>query len=430
MICDNAVFSKYRRDFHRILDKEVADDNHLVDSEKNFSRQRKLSRKDCACLPYKLQERSIQSKIPHLFNDTPEVTPSAVAQSRSKFKSTLYTNVFDKFNEKTRKYDTKKFKDHSLLGCDGSETNVLPGDQKNYAKTKNGGHRYFKNLNCLYDVLNHTFVDCLAQPGSEKNEDAAFLELALKYKGQKAIFTCDRGYESMATFYKLDQAGIKFVIRIKDQASVNSIIKDYPKPDTDEYDISYNVILTTKSSTASLIKNRGKYKYINPNKQSISFPEGVTELPLNLRIVRFWAVCEGNATLITVITNLDPEEFSTEDIKEIYKLRWQEEIGFRTLKGSLSLNSMHSRKEEHIIGEIFAKLTLYNLCSRIRNALEEKKLKKKHIHKLDFEHAINLIWDNLFLKRPTKGIDDLIRRRTQPERPNRADPRKKKKIVK
>ena len=102
----------------------------------------------------------------------------------------------------------------------------------------------------------------------------------------------------------------------------------------------------------------------------------------------------------------------------------------KRITGSLSLKSMHSRKEEHIIGEIFAKLTLYNLCSRIRNALEEKKLKKKHVHKLDFEHAINLIWDNLFLKRPMPGIDDLIRKRTQPERPNRADPRKKKNTIK
>ncbi|MBF0580389.1 transposase [Erysipelotrichaceae bacterium RD49] len=129
--------------------------------------------------------------------------------------------------------------------------------------------------------------------------------------------------------------------------------------------------------------------------------------------------------MITVITNLDPEEFITDDIKEIYRLRWQEEIGFRILKGSLALDSIHSRKEENIIGEIFAKLTLYNLCSRVRNTLKIRKLKKKHIHKLDFGFAINLIWDNLFVSRLIRGRNDLIKKRTQPERPNRADPRKK-----
>lgn len=268
-------------------------------------------------------------------------------------------------------------------------------------------------------------MDCLLQPGSKKNEDAAFLELALKHKGKKIIFTCDRGYEALYTFYLLNKSNIKFVIRIKDQESATSMLKHYPTPSTEEFDISYNITLTTKSSDASLINNKGRYKYISPNNQSLYFNKGETEVDLNLRVVRFLAVSEETASLITVITNLDPEEFSTEDIIEIYRLRWQEEIGFRALKGPLALDSIHSRKEENIIGEIFAKLTLYNLFSRVRNALEIRKRKKKHVHKLDFGFAINLIWDNLFVSRPIQGIDDLIRKRTQPERPNRADPRKR-----
>lgn len=427
MLSSNPVFSRHRRIFQNILKQETESDENLVNPKTNFKRHRKLTRQAVAELPYKLQERSIQSKIPSLFKTTPEISTSAVAQSRSKIKSSLYIKVFERFNQETSKSDLNLFKGHRLAATDGSEVDAMfcTGNDENYSRSKSGGHHYFKHANCTYDVLNHTFMDCLLQPGSKKNEDAAFLELALKHKGKKIIFTCDRGYEALYTFYKLNKNKIKFIIRVKDQKSVTSMLKYYPMPDTEEYDIPYNVILTTKSSDASLIKNRGIYKYISPKNQSLFFTEDETELKLNLRVVRFWAVSEGVASLITVMTNLDPEDFSTDDIKEIYRLRWQEEIGFRTLKGSLALDSIHSRKEENIIGEIFAKLTLYNLCSRVRNALEIRKLKKKHVHKLDFGFAINLIWDNLFVSRPTRGIDDLIKKRTQPERPNRADPRKK-----
>lgn len=426
MNSSNPNFSKFRKIFKKALAEATANCDHLANQDKDFSRNRKLDRLSCAEIPYKLQERSIQSKLPTLFPNTPEVTASAVSQARSKIKSSLYIDVFEMFNSSTEKYDIKKYKGYRLVAHDGSEVRFRHGDPVNYSRCKNGTRRYFKHANCTYDVLNQTFVDCLLQPGSKKNEDAALLELAIKRAGEKMIFTCDRGYESLSAFWNLDQAGVKFVIRIKDQQAYNSILKYYPTPDTEEYDIPYTPILTSSNSKASLMKNRGFYKYINPKKQSIQFPCDITELPLNLRIVRFWAKSEGNRTLMTVITNLDPEEFSTEDIKEIYRLRWQEEIGFRTLKGAVALECIHSRKEEHIVSEIYAKLTLYNLFSRIRNALEEKKRKKKHVHKIDFTFAINTIWDNLFRVRPSKGIDDLIRKHTQPERPNRADPRKKK----
>lgn len=365
MLSSNPVFSKHQRIFKNILKQEAGNDEHLMNSETNFKRHRKLTRQAVAELPYKLQERSIQSRIPSLFKDTPEITTSAAAQSRSKIKSSLYITVFERFNQATAQSGLNLFKGYRITAVDGSEVKVLScsGNNENYSRSKSGSHRHFKHANCTYDVLNHTLMDCLIQPGSKKNEDAAFLELALKHKGEKIVFACDRGYEALYTFYRLNQNKINFIIRVKDQKSAISMLKQYPKPDTEEYDIPYTVILTAKSSDASLIKNRGVYKYINPKNQSLFFTENETEVCLSLRVVRFWAVSEGTASLITVITNLDPEEFSTDEIKEIYRLRWQEEFGFRTLKGSLALESIHSRKEEHIAGEIFAKLTLYNLCS-------------------------------------------------------------------
>ncbi len=93
--------------------------------------------------------------------------------------------------------------------------------------------------------------------------------------------------------------------------------------------------------------------------------------------MRFKAACEGNESFITVCTNLSETEFGTEDIKQIYRLRWQVEVGFRGLKRNTDLEWTHSRKLDLVQSEIYAKMTLYNLCSRLRNKVERSRQHQK-----------------------------------------------------
>ncbi|UNT97431.1 transposase [Allobaculum mucilyticum] len=81
----------------------------------------------------------------------------------------------------------------------------------------------------------------------------------------------------------------------------------------------------------------------------------------------------------TVCTNLSEAEFGTEDIKQIYRLRWQVEVGFRGLKRNTDLEWTHSRKLDLVQAEIYAKMTLYNLCSRLRNKVERSRQHQKRI---------------------------------------------------
>ena len=142
----------------------------------------------------------------------------------------------------------------------------------------------------LYDVLNHTCVDMVLQPGSEKNEDSAFLDLAERVEDPNVIYTCDRGYECLMTFHRLDQSGKHFVIRIKDESSATSILKHYPTPETEEYDIPFDVTLTSRNNK-KVKENWDTYKYISSYPKHPEFSNGVTELPLHGRAVRFKVKC-------------------------------------------------------------------------------------------------------------------------------------------
>jgi len=79
-----------------------------------------------------------------------------------------------------------------------------------------------------------------------------------------------------------------------------------------------------------------------------------------------------------VITNLSREEFTAQQIAEIYGLRWREEVGFRGIKGGTkSQQNCTPETLKQSKGEIYAKMTMFNLASRIRNALDKKEKKEK-----------------------------------------------------
>ncbi len=134
-----------------------------------------------------------------------------------------------------------------------------------------------------------------------------------------------------------------FVIRIKDATSSTSILKYYKTPDSEENDIPLNFILTSKNNRH--VKDHWDvYMYISSSSKQPEYDVQTTELPLNITDVSIKPACEGNESFITVCTNLSENEFGTEDIKQIYRLRWHVEVGFRGLKRNTDLEWTHSRK--------------------------------------------------------------------------------------
>ena len=94
----------------------------------------------------------------------------------------------------------------------------------------------------------------------------------------------------------------------------------------------------------------------------LNFFDGSPSFDFECRVVRFKI---SDDTYESIITNLDESEFNIQDIKELYHLRWEIETSYRELKYHLDLNTLHSKKRMFIEQEIYAKLVLYNFCSRV-----------------------------------------------------------------
>lgn len=145
---------------------------------------------------------------------------------------------------------------------------------------------------------------------------------------------------------------------------------------------------------------------------------------MNFRIVRFKITDD---TYECIATNLSKDEFSAEDIKEIYRLRWGIETSFRELKYSVGLVNFHSKKMDFMKQEIFARLTVYNFCELITaKVIIAQQKKNQYTYQANFTMAIYIC--KKFLQcSPSQSPPDielLIRRNTLPIRPGRKDPRK------
>ena len=103
--------------------------------------------------------------------------------------------------------------------------------------------------------------------------------------------------------------------------------------------------------------------------------------PIKVRIVKIELE---NGTKEILATNLG-KEFTSEDIKEIYKLRWGIETMYHTVKESLKICAITSSKKTIIEQEILSQMLVYNIvqsfCNEAEKHIDNKKYKyKTYVH--------------------------------------------------
>jgi hypothetical protein len=103
-----------------------------------------------------------------------------------------------------------------------------------------------------------------------------------------------------------------------------------------------------------------------PSWMSVEEYETIPET-LTLRMVRYSLVGRGRRTqVITVITTLvDPEEYSAEDIAELYGLRWSVELDIRHVKRSLNMDHFRCKSPAMVKKEFWTMILAYNLVRKV-----------------------------------------------------------------
>ena len=200
------------------------------------------------------------------------------------------------------------------------------------------------HLNALYDLLNRRYMDAVLQDSRSENEHSALINMLENVK-HSSIVIADRGYEAYNTIAHLENKGLKYVIRIK---ATIGIAKKFDIPADKETDFTADILLTRRQ-TKEVKSNSEKYRFINSELIFDFLPKGSKDTyPMKFRIIRI-RISEG--LYETIVTNLWDNEFSADDIKKIYKMRWGIETSFRELKYHIGLIAFHSKKKDCVIQE-------------------------------------------------------------------------------
>ena len=377
------------------LDKQKYEKG-LLTSDVYFTRApRKLDFKEDMKILLVCGAASMKKELYEYFDyDIDTVSLPGFIRSRAKIKEEAFKELMDRMN-KAYPCD-KKYMGYRLLSVDGCDLTIPTdrNDKETYEQYIN--ERGFNNyhLNCLFDLMNHRYIDNITQTLKKKNEIEAMWTMAERHNGEKAIFIADRNYATFNNMEHIKKTGHKFLIRVKDIHSGTSLLKSFRSlPKQGEFDEDVHITFT-KRQTNEIKAHPETYKIIVSN-QRFDFLDSENHFyDADYRVVRI-KIDGSNEEYESLITNLDRKIFPAEEIKKLYKLRWDIEVSYRHLKYSVELNALHSKRRDFIRQEIWARLVMFNISMIIIDYVTDHKLTKKERR---LEYKVNITMAVFFTK--------------------------------
>jgi len=365
-----------------------------------------------------MEKGTIRDELQNFFeysSDTP--TPGALCKQLHKLRPEALSDLCMEFNSH---FPFKTYKGYRLMACDGSESNIFrnPLDPDTYHPPSGKSSRGYNLIHMvvLFDLLDKRYIDAEFQPCRLKNEYRAICKLADRYhSGTKTLFITDRGMGSYNFYAHAENNGLYYLVRVK-ALNAKRLKGDDVFPEG-EFDITVNRIIT-RSHKKKLRQYPGRmsdYRVIDKNTDfDFIEPGGGDELHLK---IRFLCVRLSSGEYEYLVTNLS-KEFDPEDIKNIYRLRWGVETAFRELKHTIGSLFFHSKKYDHVVLELWARMILYNFCSIIASHVIINTKKMKYLHQVNFSVAIKICRRFLGLHELARppNVEALISRCTLPIR--------------
>lgn len=375
-------------------------DRFVARPGRDFSRKaRRITFEDVIWILLMYEGKSLRGELRSYYPDRKKrPKKQAFFQRRKQVLPQALQYLFRIFTDRTSELLDRTYHGYHLLACDGSSFNIErdPNDPETFIKDGFGYNQV--HLNGLFDLLNRIYVDAEIAGRKKTCEKAALILMMQRYAhGKRAIFIADRGYESFNVFAHAIELGQNFMIRTKDIGSNGTLARFKLNEREDlgeEFDIDISTKLTYRQTKET--KGNSEYTILSPNSE-FDFIENrhdrksIPCYSISFRVVRFKTETKTTKGYTCVITSLPREEFSADDIRKLYHLRWGEETAFRELKYAIGAVYFHTGIKEFIHQELFARLITYNFCSLTAGHAADvmiKKASKERAYKINFVNAV------------------------------------------
>ena len=382
-------FDRFIKNFFRFFECFIS--KRYITEDNRFIRDRKMTQKEYTA--FILSQRSCTSYIETirfftiwLKNDFKTISSQGIGKQRMFIDPKVFIDMYECFiDELYSKFSGfSKFQGYIIGACDGSIVDLpnvtltreeFPVGDENLLKEK----RIRARVSCILDVHSKHILTAKIVETSVNEIDLAIehLEnLRQRLDITKLITNYDRGYPSIELMTKIIDLNSKFLIRLPKNVFIHQIKQ---MKSNDEI-IQINMI------------NSRLNNFDDENLKEKARKMG--RLEIRIALVDF-----GKDEPEILATNLNHEEFTTEDLKELYKKRWTVETGFDRLKNLIEIEDFSGIRRPIIEQDFYAHLFVYNLAMTIKNHAENNitRTPRNKEEKIIYQSNFAKITGNIYL---------------------------------
>lgn len=386
-------------------------------------RNRKVSQKDIIKALMFMEGGSLQKELNSLGLD---ISAPGFIYRRKQISSALFDDILTAFNETAPAPAT--FHGWRVVAVDGTAINIFRDPQSPcFVRHASAPEGYCQiHATPLYDVLEKQYLCCVLQPQPQQDEIGA-LDFMLGWHdfNEKMLIVADRAFSSYNLFATLQEMGVDFLIRTKNQRGA---MREVAKLPMEEIDTEIDFTITTENTKEA--RNKGWIWVQTRKNENRTYSEKTragrwdhpSPYPMKLRIIRILLDSGDYETLVTSL----PSSVTADEIRELYHARWGVETAFMELKYIFGLNYTHGKSWEFSSQEVMAHILMSNVCTRIlHEVVVRQNPSNKYEYAINRKMAVSLI--KKYLRTPGADGDQLMRdiaRYTVPIRPGRKDERK------
>lgn len=326
-------------------------------NKNDYIRKRKVMPQDI--ILYELNKKGLSSKMEIInfnnINDVQNISSPGLFKQREKLNPDAFIYLMQESLKEFYigyKKEVKTYKGYVITGIDGSDFEI---PNTRMARERYNGKQQKQcarvTVSTCYDLLNHYTLDAIVEKYDYSETEMAKRHYKTIDEEQllgnfKSIRIMDRNYRNISNIYHYIKNDEKFLIRIA--SSVYEKENQSMKSNDEVIEIKYEY-------------NRARYyKNVDPDFYEY-FSSGNS---IKVRCVKIGL--ETGETEI-LLTNLEEDKFTTNEIKELYNLRWQIEINYRHLKNDLKIETITSSKEILIKQDIYSQVLVSNMLQAFIN---------------------------------------------------------------
>ena len=336
------------------FDNIVKSVDKYVVGENKFTRDSKFSFKDYVTFLCFNKGTSNQADLEDFIEDNftadiQQITRQAFSKQRTFINPIVFKEISKQYLFEINYHENhtffKTYKGFRLFGGDGSDFEIPDFEEVQNEFQIKDTEKYRKpaqaKFSSIMDLLNGFILDGII--GKYKQAELPLMHQNLEniedlIQPPKSIIILDRGYNAMELYAHIMSINSYFIVRLKDKSYIE-----------DRYKITEN----DAEIKLELTKERLKKFHNKDLKEKYS-----KEKDLKLRIL---TITLENGTTEYLLTNTLDKNFTIEDFKELYNLRWGIETNYNTMKNRLNIENYTGKRKITIEQDIYSKFLKYNI---------------------------------------------------------------------